>query len=89
MVVEMGTGVPWVMCKEDDAPDPVINTYYGFYCHKFTPNRPYKPMIWTEAWSGWFTEFGGPIHKRPVQDLAFGTARFIKHAMQIRKRIYD
>ncbi|KAL5190777.1 Beta-galactosidase 3 [Glycine soja] len=89
MVVEMETGVPWVMCKEDDAPDPMINTCNGFYCHKFTPNRPYKPMIWTKAWSGWFTEFGGPIHKRPVQDLAFTTARFIKHAMQIRKRIYD
>ncbi|KAK7360113.1 hypothetical protein VNO77_02089 [Canavalia gladiata] len=77
MAVEMGTGVPWVMCKEDDAPDPVINTCNGFYCDKFTPNRPYKPMIWTEAWSGWFTEFGGPLHKRPVQDLAFGVARFI------------
>ncbi|KAG6523906.1 hypothetical protein ZIOFF_013793 [Zingiber officinale] len=23
MVVGLGTGVPWVMCKEDDAPDPV------------------------------------------------------------------
>ncbi|PNX66107.1 beta-galactosidase 3-like protein, partial [Trifolium pratense] len=23
MAVEMGTGVPWIMCKEDDAPDPV------------------------------------------------------------------
>ncbi|KAG4949580.1 hypothetical protein JHK82_042796 [Glycine max] len=23
MAVEMGTGVPWVMCKEDDAPDQV------------------------------------------------------------------
>nr|KYP48422.1 Beta-galactosidase 3 [Cajanus cajan] len=77
MAVEMGTGVPWVMCKEDDAPDPVINTCNGFYCDKFTPNRPYKPMIWTEAWSGWFTEFGGPLHKRPVQDLAFAVARFI------------
>lgn len=24
MAVELGTGVPWVMCKEDDAPDPVV-----------------------------------------------------------------
>ncbi|XP_058777815.1 beta-galactosidase 3 [Vicia villosa] len=78
MAVEMGTGVPWVMCKEDDAPDPVINTCNGFYCDKFTPNKPYKPTMWTEAWSGWFSEFGGPIHKRPVQDLAFAVARFIQ-----------
>ncbi|KAF1861390.1 hypothetical protein Lal_00025688 [Lupinus albus] len=71
MAVEMGTGVPWVMCKEDDAPDPVINTCNGFYCDQFTPNKPYKPTMWTEAWSGWFSEFGGPNHQRPVQDLAF------------------
>lgn len=25
MAVGMGTGVPWVMCKEDDAPDPVVS----------------------------------------------------------------
>lgn len=24
MAVGLGTGVPWVMCKEDDAPDPVV-----------------------------------------------------------------
>ncbi|PRQ23884.1 Beta-galactosidase [Rosa chinensis] len=28
MAVGMDTGVPWVMCKEDDAPDPV---YHGGY----------------------------------------------------------
>ncbi|CDP01954.1 unnamed protein product [Coffea canephora] len=78
MAVGLNTGVPWVMCKEEDAPDPVINTCNGFYCDSFTPNKPYKPTIWTEAWSGWFTEFGGPVHQRPVQDLAFAVARFIQ-----------
>ncbi|PIA52828.1 hypothetical protein AQUCO_01000597v1 [Aquilegia coerulea] len=78
MAVGMGTGVPWVMCKQDDAPDPVINTCNGFYCDTFSPNKPYKPLMWTEAWSGWFTEFGGPIHQRPVQDLAFAVGRFIQ-----------
>lgn len=24
MAVELGTGVPWVMCKQNDAPDPVV-----------------------------------------------------------------
>jgi hypothetical protein len=24
MAVGLGTGVPWVMCKEEDAPDPVV-----------------------------------------------------------------
>jgi hypothetical protein len=53
MAVGLGTGVPWVMCKEEDAPDPVINTCNGFYCDAFSANKPYKPMMWTEAWSGW------------------------------------
>ncbi|KAI3464903.1 hypothetical protein Pfo_021566 [Paulownia fortunei] len=78
MAVGLDTGVPWVMCKDDDAPDPVINTCNGFYCDSFSPNKPYKPAMWTEAWSGWFTEFGGTIHQRPVQDLAFAVARFIR-----------
>ncbi|PIN14033.1 Beta-galactosidase [Handroanthus impetiginosus] len=78
MAVDLGTGVPWVMCKEDDAPDPVINTCNGFYCDYFSPNKPYKPTIWTEAWTGWFEEFGGPIHHRPAEDLAFAVARFLQ-----------
>ncbi|CAK7346305.1 unnamed protein product [Dovyalis caffra] len=78
MAVGLDTGVPWVMCKEDDAPDPMINACNGFYCDAFSPNKPYKPTMWTEAWSGWFTEFGGTIHHRPVQDLAFAVARFIQ-----------
>lgn len=27
MAVGLGTGVPWVMCKQDDAPDPIVNFY--------------------------------------------------------------
>ncbi|PQM35742.1 beta-galactosidase 3 [Prunus yedoensis var. nudiflora] len=78
MAVGMGTGVPWVMCKEQNAPDPVINTCNGFYCDYFSPNRGYKPTLWTEAWTGWFTEFGGPVYQRPVEDLAYAVARFIQ-----------
>ncbi|KAJ7966808.1 Beta-galactosidase [Quillaja saponaria] len=78
MAVGLNTGVPWVMCKEDDAPDPVINACNGFYCDGFSPNKPYKPTLWTESWSGWFTEFGGTVHQRPVEDLAFAVARFIQ-----------
>lgn len=78
MAISMDTGVPWVMCKEFDAPDPVINTCNGFYCDYFSPNKPYKPTMWTEAWTGWFTDFGGPNHQRPAEDLAFAVARFIQ-----------
>lgn len=78
MAVGLGTGVPWVMCKQDDAPDPVINACNGFYCDYFSPNKAYKPKMWTEAWTGWYTEFGGPVPNRPAEDLAFAVARFIQ-----------
>ncbi|XP_073295931.1 beta-galactosidase 3-like isoform X1 [Primulina huaijiensis] len=78
MAISSNTGVPWILCKDRNAPDPVINACNGFYCNTFTPNKPYKPSMWTEAWSGWFTKFGGPIHQRPVQDLAFAVARFVQ-----------
>ncbi|KAL6564922.1 Beta-galactosidase 3 [Orobanche minor] len=79
MAVGMDTGVPWAMCKEDDAPDPVINTCNGFYCDNFSPNRNYKPTMWSEAWTDCrFTKFGGPTTQRPVQDLAFAVANFIQ-----------
>ncbi|MBA0759588.1 hypothetical protein Gotri_022451 [Gossypium trilobum] len=51
--VGLNMGVPWVMCKEDDAPDPVINAWNGFYCDAFSHNKPYPPSLWVEAWSVW------------------------------------
>ncbi|XP_031489155.1 beta-galactosidase-like [Nymphaea colorata] len=78
MAVSLGTGVPWIMCKQDDAPDPIINTCNGYYCDYFTPNKPYKPKMWTENWTGWFTEFGGAVPYRPAEDIAFSVARFIQ-----------
>lgn len=26
MAVGLGTGVPWIMCKQDDAPDPIVSS---------------------------------------------------------------
>ncbi|GKV14010.1 hypothetical protein SLEP1_g24948 [Rubroshorea leprosula] len=79
MAVGLDTGVPWVMCKQDDAPDPVINTCNYWYCENFQPNQKYKPKMWTENWTGWYTEFGGAIPNRPAEDLAFSVARFIQN----------
>lgn len=30
MAVQLGTGVPWVMCKQEDAPDPVVSNLQLF-----------------------------------------------------------
>ncbi|KAG4989035.1 hypothetical protein JHK85_032018 [Glycine max] len=76
MATSLDTGVPWVMCQQADAPDPIINTCNGFYCDQFTPNSNAKPKMWTENWSGWFLSFGGAVPYRPVEDLAFAVARF-------------
>ncbi|CAK9156166.1 unnamed protein product [Ilex paraguariensis] len=76
--VSLNTGVPWVMCVQEDAPDPIINTCNGFYCDQFTPNSHSKPKMWTENYSGWFLAFGYPIPYRPVEDLAFAVARFFE-----------
>ncbi|QCD80295.1 beta-galactosidase [Vigna unguiculata] len=79
MAVGLDTGVPWIMCKQEDAPDPVINTCNGYYCENFTPNKVYKPKMWTENWTGWYTEFGGPVPRRPAEDMAFSVARFVQN----------
>ncbi|XP_040991166.1 beta-galactosidase 8 [Juglans microcarpa x Juglans regia] len=78
MALSLDTGVPWVMCQQADAPDPIINTCNGFYCDQFKPNSNKKPKMWTENWSGWFLSFGGPVPYRPVEDLAFAVARFFQ-----------
>ncbi|XP_050226309.1 beta-galactosidase 8-like [Mercurialis annua] len=76
--VGLNTSVPWVMCAQEDAPDPILNTCNGFYCDRFTPNSPSKPKMWTENYSGWFLAFGYAVPYRPVEDLAFAVARFFQ-----------
>ncbi|XP_028061553.1 beta-galactosidase 1-like [Camellia sinensis] len=41
--------------------------------------KSHNPKMWTEAWTGWYTKFGGPIPQRPIEDLAFSVARFIQN----------
>ncbi|KMZ60479.1 Beta-galactosidase, family GH35 [Zostera marina] len=78
MAQSQNTGIPWIMCQQDDAPLPMINTHNGFYFNNFVPNNPNSPKIWTENWSGWFQSWGmGKLH-RPVEDLAFSAAIFFQ-----------
>ncbi|XP_058097474.1 beta-galactosidase 10 isoform X1 [Magnolia sinica] len=78
MAVSQDIGVPWIMCQQYDAPDPVINTCNSFYCDQFTPNSVNKPKIWTENWPGWFKTFGSRDPHRPPEDVAFAVARFFQ-----------
>ncbi|XAR67166.1 Beta-galactosidase [Bertholletia excelsa] len=80
MAVSLGTGVPWIMCKQDDdVPDQIIDTCNGFYCEGFVPKRKNNPKMFTENWTGWYTKFGGTVPYRPVEDLAYSVARFIQN----------
>ncbi|XP_017226067.1 beta-galactosidase 9 isoform X2 [Daucus carota subsp. sativus] len=78
MAVGLGAGVPWVMCKQVDAPEFILDACNGYYCDSFIPNSKKKPMLWTENWDGWYTTWGGALPHRPVEDLAFAVARFFQ-----------
>ncbi|KAH7833498.1 hypothetical protein Vadar_006946 [Vaccinium darrowii] len=78
MAIGLGAGVPWVMCKQVDAPDDIIDTCNGYYCDGFRPNSYKKPTLWTENWDGWYTIWGGSLPHRPAEDLAFAVARFFQ-----------
>ncbi|PON73223.1 Glycoside hydrolase [Parasponia andersonii] len=79
MAVGLQTGVPWVMCKQDDAPDPVINTCNGMRCGETFagPNSPNKPALWTENWTSFYQAYGEKEYIRTPEDIAFHVALFI------------
>ncbi|XP_024542252.1 beta-galactosidase 8 isoform X1 [Selaginella moellendorffii] len=78
MAKDLETGVPWIMCKQPDAPDYIINTCNGYYCDGWKPNSRDKPAMWTENWSGWYQSWGEAAPYRTVEDVAFAVARFFQ-----------
>ncbi|KAL6217090.1 hypothetical protein ACLB2K_010307 [Fragaria x ananassa] len=73
------TGVPWVMCKQDDAPGAVINACNGMKCGETFagPNAPNKPAIWTEDWTSQYQVYGEEPYLRRAEDIAYHVALFI------------
>ncbi|PON64509.1 Glycoside hydrolase [Parasponia andersonii] len=78
MAVSQNTGVPWIMCQQNDAPEPMINTCNGYYCDWFTPNNPNSPKMFTENWVGWFKKWGERDPHRTAEDVAYSVARFFQ-----------
>ncbi|XP_031250429.1 beta-galactosidase 13-like [Pistacia vera] len=78
MAVGLHTGVPWIMCKQKDAPDPIINTCNGRNCgDTFSgTNKPNKPVLWTQNWTSQFGIYGDPPSHRRAEDIAYSIARF-------------
>ncbi|KAF8719687.1 hypothetical protein HU200_024431 [Digitaria exilis] len=79
MAVNLQTGVPWTMCKQNDAPDPVINTCNGLICGEtfVGPNSANKPSLWTENWTSRYLIYGNDTKLRSTEDIAFAVALFI------------
>ncbi|KAK1384445.1 Beta-galactosidase [Heracleum sosnowskyi] len=79
MAVGLQTGVPWMMCKQDDAPDPLINACNGMKCGETFagPNSPNKPSLWTENWTSFLQTYGEEAPIRSAEDIAFHAALFI------------
>lgn len=68
-----------MMCNQDDAPDPIINTCNGLICGEtfLGPNSPNKPALWTENWTSRYPLYGHDPRFRSAADLAFAVALFI------------
>lgn len=79
MAVGLQTGVPWMMCKQDDAPDPVINACNGMMCGEtdFKPNSPNKPALWAENWTARYQLYGNITRARSPENIAYQVALFI------------
>ncbi|KAL5576087.1 hypothetical protein UlMin_017786 [Ulmus minor] len=78
MAESLNIGVPWIMCQQEDAPQPMINTCNGYYCDWFKPNNPKSPKMFTENWVGWFKKWGERDPHRTAEDVAYSVARFFQ-----------
>ncbi|XP_019186782.1 PREDICTED: beta-galactosidase 3-like [Ipomoea nil] len=64
----------YVFCNLHEPSPGNINNCNGFYCDNFTPIKITNPHYGPSE----VTFLGGPIHHRPVEDLAFEVAQFIQ-----------
>eukprot|EP01137_Pigoraptor_chileana_P033368 Opistho-2@24128 len=76
LALSMKIDVPWIMCQQEDAPAPIVNTCNGFYCDGFRPSNKNAFNAFTENWPGWFQLWSEPRPHRPSEDVAFSVARF-------------
>ncbi|GMH17864.1 hypothetical protein Nepgr_019705 [Nepenthes gracilis] len=89
--LSLGTGVPWIMCKQKNAPGKVINACNGRNCaDTFSgPNAPTKPKLWTENWTAQYRVFGDSPSQRPAEDIAYAVAHwFAKNGSHVNYYMY-
>jgi hypothetical protein len=67
------------MCVQDNVPS-LVNTCNGFYCDNWighSRNYRQQPGMFTENWSGWFSNWGDLRPTRPAEDLALSVAMWV------------
>lgn len=73
--------VPWLMCREPDAPQPLIYAENGFYSdiNYVTSQQTQRkqPAMWTENWPGWVQNWGNGKPNRPAEDVSYSMLTFI------------
>ena len=74
-------GVPWLMCREPDAPQPLIYAENGFYSDidyvMQQQDERMQPAMWTENWPGWVQNWGNGKPNRPAEDVAYSLLAFV------------
>ncbi|MCD7462852.1 hypothetical protein HAX54_049468 [Datura stramonium] len=70
MAVSLDTGVPWITCKQEDAPDPVILAMVST-AKILNLINPANLKCGQKS--------GLPVPRQPAEDVAFAVARFIQN----------
>jgi len=75
----LNLNIPWIMCV--GGTNGVIETINTFYGHQEIARHfeahPNQPALWTEAWVSWYNTWGGPVHQRSPEDMAYAILRFV------------
>ncbi|XP_019165122.1 PREDICTED: beta-galactosidase 13-like isoform X2 [Ipomoea nil] len=78
MAMGLYNEIPWIMCKQNEAPPKVIDTCNGRQCGDtfHGPNGVNKPSMWTENWTAQYRTFGDPPAQRSAENIAYSIIRF-------------
>ncbi|KAL0386870.1 UNVERIFIED_CONTAM: Beta-galactosidase 14 [Sesamum radiatum] len=77
MALNLYNGVPWIMCKQKDAPPTVISTCNGRQCADTFPGPNGPTSLLSGPRTGLHsTEYSDTPSQRAAEDISFAVARF-------------
>lgn len=74
----MNLGIPWVMCKQDNAPGNIINACNGRHCGDTFPGpkRNDMPSLWTENWTTQYVFMHACMHVSLINSKLYNLLYF-------------